>query len=264
MTLDTTPPRWKITIEYHGAPYAGFQKQPDIKTVQGEIERSIKAFCGLDVPITVAGRTDAGVHAHAQIAHFNLDYKNQDNSKRMIDGHSICKAINAHLFPEPISIIHAEEVGEDFHARFGAKTKLYQYRILNRPYGAALDKGRVWWFKKPLDIDAMKQGAKYFIGEHDFTSFRDTECQAKNPIRTIDKLWIEKTDILNGHMIDIFVEAQSFLHHQVRNIAGTLTLIGEHKWQPQDIKTAFEAKDRTAGGPTAPPDGLYLVSIDYN
>lgn len=258
------PIRWKITIEYDGTFFAGFQIQPDIQTVQGEIERAIKAFSGQDISITVAGRTDSGVHALAQIAHFDFLYQTSDGKPRAINGHELCKAINAHLINCPISIIHAEEVDEDFHARFGAKTKRYQYRILNRPYKAAIYYNRAWWFKRKLDVDKMREGAEYFLGEHDFTTFRDTECQAKNPVRSVEKFWIETSDMMNGQMIDFYVEAQSFLHHQVRNMVGTLTLIGEEKWQPEDIKTAFEAKDRTAGGPTAPPEGLYLVSIHYD
>lgn len=259
-----TSNRWKITIEYDGAPYAGVQIQPDIETVQGEIQKAIKAFSGHDITITLAGRTDAGVHAFAQIAHFDFDYKHKDGSVRAMTGHDICKAINAHLVPQPISIIHAEIVSEEFHARFGAKTKRYQYRIFNRPYDAAIHKGRVWWFKRQLNIEKMREGAEYFLGQHDFSTFRDTECQAKNPVRTVDKIWIETADMMNGQMIDVFVEGQSFLHHQVRNMVGTLTLIGEGKWQPQDIETAFQAMDRTAGGPTAPAEGLYLVSINYD
>jgi len=256
--------RWKITIEYDGAPYAGFQIQPDISTVQGEIQKAIKAFSGQDIALTVAGRTDAGVHAYAQIAHFDFEYKTSNGNPREITPHEMCKAINAHLINHPISIINAEIVSDNFHARFGAKTKRYQYRILNRPHKSAIHQGRVWWFKRKLNIEKMRKGAEFFLGQHDFTTFRDTECQAKNPVRTVDKFWIETTGMMNGQMIDFFVEGQSFLHHQVRNMVGTLTLIGEGKWQAQDITAAFEAKDRTAGGPTAPADGLYLVSITYD
>ena len=256
--------RWKITIEYDGTAYAGFQIQPDIKTVQGEIQRAIKNFCQQDIAITVAGRTDSGVHAYAQIAHFDLDYKKNDGSVREITGHDLCKAINAYLIHEKISIIDAVQVDEEFHARFGAKTKQYKYSILSRPFGPAIEAGRVWWFKKELDIEFMEQGAKYFIGRHDFTSFRDTECQAKSPVRTVDKIWFETEEILNGRLIHMFIEGQSFLHHQVRNIIGTLTLVGEGKWKPEDIQTALEAKERAAGGPTAPPEGLYLMSIHYD
>lgn len=255
--------RWKLTLEYDGRDYAGFQIQPDIQTVQGELEKAIKAFCQQEISITVAGRTDSGVHALAQVAHFDLDYKHADGSKRVMDGHAMAKAINAHLMPQPIVVVKAEAVADDFHARFGAKHKLYSYRVMNRPYPLSLDQGRAWWRKTMLDVEAMREGTKYFIGQHDFTSFRDTECQAKSPVRTVDALDIETRDILGGVEILFHVRGMSFLHHQVRNMVGTLTLVGEGKWQPKDIVSAIAAKDRTAGGPTAPADGLYLVSIDY-
>lgn len=256
--------RWKLTIEYDGRPYAGFQIQPDIETVQGEIEKAIKAFCQQDIQITVAGRTDSGVHAYGQVAHFDLDYKHADGSKRDMNGHEMAKAINAHLIPQPIAIIHAEEVDEDFHARFGAKEKLYTYRVINRPYMLALDQGRAWWRKTKLDVAAMQDAATVLLGQHDFTTFRDTECQAKSPVRTLDALDIEAKDILGGQEIIFHARGMSFLHHQVRNMVGTLTLVGEGKWTKDDVQKALDAKDRTAGGPTAPADGLYLVKIDYS
>lgn len=255
--------RWKITIEYDGRPYAGFQIQPDIETVQGEIEKAIKQFCQQDISITVAGRTDSGVHAKAQIAHFDLDYKHSDGSPRKINGFELAKAINAYLIGQPISIIHAEEAPEDFHARFSATNKHYTYRLINRPYGLALDEGLAWWFKRPLNVEAMREAAQVFIGEHDFTTFRDTECQAKSPVRTLDELSIESFDILNGQEIVFHAKGRSFLHHQVRNMVGTLTLVGEGKWTADDVQKAMDARERAAGGPTAPADGLYLVSIDY-
>ncbi len=255
--------RWKITIEYDGRPYSGFQKQIDVPTVQEEIEKAIHKFCQQKIDITVAGRTDAGVHARGQIAHFDLDYKTSEGSVRHISDFELCKAINAHLILQSISIIDAEEVPEDFHARFGAKQKHYIYQIINRPYGLALDQGLAWWVKKPLDVAAMQEGAQHLIGKHDFTTFRDSACQAKSSIRSIDELDIEGVPILNGQEILIHVKGQAFLHHMVRNIAGTLSYVGEGKWQPDDVKTALEAKDRTKGGPTAPPDGLYLNSIQY-
>lgn len=255
--------RWKLTIEYDGRPYAGFQKQKDIATVQGEIENALYKFCQQEMDITVAGRTDAGVHALAQIAHFDLDYKNADGSPRPMSGFEIAKAINAHLMPQPIVIVHAEEAPADFHARFSAKTKHYRYKITNRPYGLAIDQGFSWWRKGRLDVAAMRKAAKIFIGEHDFTSFRDTECQAKSPVRTLDVLDIETKEILGGQEIFIHAKGMSFLHHMVRNIVGTLTLVGEGKWNADDVQCALDAKDRVAGGPTAPPDGLYLVSIEY-
>jgi tRNA pseudouridine38-40 synthase len=253
-----------LTIEYDGRSYAGYQIQPDIATVQGEIEKAIYKFCQQKISITAAGRTDAGVHALAQIAHFDLEYKNSDGSDRSLDGFGLAKAINAYLRPQPIVIVDAREVSEDFHARFGAKRKLYTYRIINRPYGLGLDQGRAWWRKTHLDVEAMQEAAKVFIGRHDFTSFRDTECQAKSPIRTVDGIDIETCNILNGQEIIFHTRGMSFLHHQVRNMVGTLTLVGEGKWSVNDVQIALDAKDRKAGGPTAPSDGLYLVSIDYN
>ncbi len=250
--------RWKLTIEYDGRPYAGSQRQPDIETVQGEIEKALYKFCQKEIKITVAGRTDAGVHARAQVAHFDLDY-----GDRPLTGFDLAKAINAHLIPQPISIIHAGEVADDFHARFDALSKLYVYRIINRPYKLAIDKGFAWWKKKPLDLTVMRDATKILIGQHDFTTFRDTECQAKSPIRTLDELTIVSQEILGGQEILIHARGRSFLHHQVRNIVGTLSLVGEGKWSAQDVQTALDAKDRTAGGPTAPSDGLSLLSIDY-
>ena len=255
--------RWKITIEYNGHPYAGFQKQQDIETVQGEIEKSLYKFCQQKIDITVAGRTDAGVHARGQIAHFDLEYKTSEGADRSISGFELAKAINAHLVPQPISIIDAQIVSDDFHARFGAKQKHYMYRIVNRPYGLALDQGMAWWVKKNLDVNQMQKGAQHLIGKHDFSSFRDSDCQAKSPVRSIDEIYIESVPLLNGQEVLIHVKGQAFLHHMVRNIAGTLSYVGEGKWTADDVKQALEAKDRTKGGPTAPAAGLYLESINY-
>ena len=245
-------------IEYDGRPYAGSQRQPDRKTVQGELEKALTKFCQQEIKITAAGRTDAGVHAKAQVAHFDLDY-----GDRPLSGFDLAKALNAHLGSQPVSVIDAEKMDDNFHARFGALNKLYTYRIINRPYGLTLDQGFAWWVKRPLDIEAMRNAAQILIGEHDFTTFRDTECQAKSPVRTLDRLEIETIDILGGQEILIHACGRSFLHHQVRNMVGTLSLVGEGKWTKADVKVALEAKDRTAGGPTAPSDGLYLVKIDY-
>ena len=171
--------RWKITIEYNGQGYSGFQWQPDIPTIQGAVQEAIYKFCQQKISIVVAGRTDAGVHAYGQIAHFNLDYKTATGEDRPLTGFDLAKALNAHLLPQPISIVHAEEVNKDFHARFGAKQKHYFYRIINRPYALALERGRAWWVKPVLDIKVMNEGAKHLIGKHDFTTFRDSECQAR-------------------------------------------------------------------------------------
>ena len=255
--------RWKLTIEYDGRPFCGFQKQLDELTVQGVIERAIEKFCQKSISITVAGRTDASVHAKGQVAHFDLDYRDKDGKERSINGFELAKAINAYMLEYPVSIIDCQEVDDEFHARFSATNKLYTYRVINRPYGLALDQGLAWWFKRRLDIDKMREACEYFIGHHDFTTFRATECQAKSPVRTLDKFEIETRDILNGQEILFHIQGRSFLHHQVRNMVGTLTLVGEGKWQPEDIQAALEAKDRTKGGPTAPAEGLYLVRIDY-
>lgn len=253
--------RWKLTIEYVGTNYSGWQRQEEgVRSVQAAIEEAIRKFCQQDITIHVAGRTDAGVHAKGQVAHFDLDY-----GTRKLEGFDLMKALNAHLRPQPVGIIKAEIVPDDFHARFNAKNKLYQYRILNRSAFPTFEQGLVWHFKRPLDVPAMKEAAKHLLGHHDFTTFRDSECQAKSPDRTLDRLEITDKDYdeSGGREILIEAEARSFLHHMMRNITGTLVLVGEGKWQAQDVKTALEARDRTRGGPTAPPDGLTLVRVDY-
>jgi len=251
--------RWKLTIEYKGTEYAGFQIQENVPSIQGALQCALKDFCQRDIKVVCAGRTDAGVHAQGQVAHLDLDY-----GERPLSAFDLAKAINAHMMEEPISVIHAEEVSQDFHARFGAKTKCYEYRILNRPFKPGLQGDFVWWIKKPLNVTAMEQAAQHLIGKHDFTSFRDSACQAKSPVRTVDSITLETAPLLNGQDIVISVTGQSFLHHMVRNIVGTLTLVGEGKWHPDDVKIALEAKDRAKGGVTAPPQGLTLVNIDYN
>ena len=246
--------RWKITIEYDGRDYCGWQVQENMRTIQGSIEDAICKFCQQDIQIYGAGRTDAGVHARGQVAHFDLDY-----GDRPMDGFRLAKAINAHLIPVPISILKAEEVDSEFHARFHAVRKFYTYRIINRRMPIALDQGRAWHVKTELDVAAMQAAAQVLVGEHDFTSFRDSNCQAKSPIRTLDALEVEA----NGEEILIHAQGRSFLHHQVRNMAGTLSLVGEGKWTKEDVKAALDACDRTKGGPTAPAEGLYLMRIDY-
>lgn len=246
---------YKLTIEYDGTNYAGWQRQPDHPSVQEEIEKAIYGFCQQKVKLLVAGRTDAGVHALGQVAQVEL----AAFSKPM-EPFEIAKAINAHLRPQPISILTVAEVAEDFHARFDAKSKLYRYKILNRPSPATVDKKRVWHVKRPLDAKAMHEAAQILLGHHDFSTFRDSDCQAKHPMRTLDRLDVTQ----HGEEIHFEAEAQSFIHHQVRNMVGTLALVGEGKWTKDDLARAFEAKDRTQGGPTAPADGLYMVRIDYD
>ncbi len=252
--------RYKLTIEYRGSDYAGWQRQVDVPSIQQAIEEAIFGFYRKEVSICVAGRTDAGVHARGQVAHVDLG----EFSKPM-DEFSILKAINAHLRPQPIIIVGVEIVDDDFHARFSAVNKLYRYRIINRSGFLALDNGLAWHIGKELDIDAMQKGTSYLLGKHDFTTFRDSECQAKSPIKTLDRLDISVSnyDLCGGREIIIETEGKSFLHHQVRNIVGTLSLVGLGKWSPKDVKSALEQKDRTKGGPTAPADGLYLMRVDY-
>lgn len=247
--------RWKITIEYRGTQYAGWQIQGQgEKTVQGQIEKAIFGFCQQEIRVTGASRTDSGVHARGQVAHFDLDY-----GDRPLSEYDLAKAINAYLREDSISVIKAEKVSDDFHARFGAKQKVYTYSILNRPAKPAIDNELVWHLGRDLDAAAMQKAGNHLLGTHDFSSFRAIMCQAKSPIRTIDSLKVEKM----GDYLFIHVEGPSFLHHMVRNIAGTLALVGEGKWTPYDVKAALEAKDRAKAGTTAPPEGLCLMNISY-
>ncbi len=253
--------RWKITVEYDGTAFAGWQRQEEsIPSIQAAIELALKKFCQQDITIHVAGRTDAGVHAMAQVAHFDLDY-----GDRPLSGADFAKALNAHLRPQRISIINAERAAPDFHARFMAVNKLYRYRIVNRPAFLTFDHGFAWQIKKPLDAEAMHRAAQIFVGHHDFTTFRDSGCQSRSPEKTLDRLDVASRsyDAHGGREILIEAEGRSFLHHQVRNMTGTLALVGEGKWTPDDVRAALAARDRTKGGPTAPPDGLYLVRVDY-
>lgn len=253
--------RWKITIEYNGTNYRGWQRQTDdVPTIQQSIENAIHKFCGQNIVVTTAGRTDAGVHAHGQVVHFDLDY-----GDRPLNGGDLAKAINAHLRPEPIAIINAEEVDAEFHARFGAINKLYRYRMVTRSSPPIHHTPYIWHHKRALDVDAMRQGAKYLLGNHDFTSFRDAECQARSPIRTLDRVDITTRDydVYGGQEILIELEAQSFLHHQCRNIVGTLKDVGRGKIKPEGVKEILDAKDRKKAGMTAPARGLSLMRIDY-
>ena len=243
--------RWKLTIEYDGRPYFGWQRQAHGLSIQQEIEQAIAKFSGETVRLHTAGRTDAGVHALAQVAHFDLE--------RPSDGKVVREALNAYLRPQPISILAAEAVGPHFHARMSARRRRYRYVVLNREAKPSLDIGRVWHVPYRLDIAAMGEGASHLIGHHDFSSFRASECQAKSPIKTLDRL-----DIVTDDANLIFeVSARSFLHHQVRNMVGTLILVGRGKWLPEQVAQALAARDRRAAGPTAPADGLYLVGVDY-
>jgi len=246
-------PRYKLTIEYDGSPYAGWQRQAGLPSVQGAIEVAIAGFCGADVTITTAGRTDAGVHATAQIAHVDLEKAWPEDTVR--------DALNAHLSQagEAVSVLAAEQVAQDFNARFSALRRHYLYRILNRRAPAALDARRVWWMPRPLDTEKMHEAAQRLIGLHDFTTFRATQCQAKSPVRSLDVLDVTR----HGEMIEIRASARSFLHNQIRSFVGSLADVGFGRWTADDLQSALEAKDRARCGMVAPPYGLYLIGVDY-
>jgi tRNA pseudouridine38-40 synthase len=244
-------PRFKLTLEYDGSPFVGWQRQANGLSVQEVLETAVERYCQIKGQVQGAGRTDAGVHALGQVAHVDLPRNDRVEV--------VANALNAHLRPHLVSVLKAEAVPEDFHARFSAIERGYEYRILNRRGPAALDGSRVWWVAAPLDVDAMHAGAQALIGRHDFTSFRATVCQADSPVRTIDALSVSR----QADMVVLTVRARSFLHHQVRNIMGTLKLVGEGKWNPRDVARALAARDRAEGGPTAPPTGLYLTHVRY-
>ena len=243
--------RWKLTIEYDGLPFNGWQSQKDNSGVQDFFAAAIKNFSDEDVKIYAAGRTDSGVHALGQVIHFDL--------KRKTNANEIREAINNHLKPHPIAVIKAEEVTDDFHARFSAKKRYYRYDIMNRRPPLTLDKGKYWRVGQSLDVKLMIQASKYLEGNHDFTTFRSTHCQSKSPVKTIDSINIEQS----GLEISILISAKSFLHNQVRSITGSLKLVGEGKWESQKIKEILEKKDRTLCGPVAPSEGLFLTKVDY-
>jgi tRNA pseudouridine38-40 synthase len=244
-------PRYKITIEYDGTPFVGWQIQNSGRSVQGAIMAAIEAFCGAKVLLQGAGRTDAGVHALGQVAHFDLSNERETDTIR--------DALNAHLRPQPVAILSAEKVPDNFNARRSAIRRHYLYRIVNRRSDLALDRNRVWRVGRTLNADAMHAAAQRLVGHHDFTTFRSTECQAKSPLKTLDRLEVSRA----GEDISIIAVARSFLHNQVRSMVGSLVQVGEGKWNADDLSRALDARDRTACGPVAPPDGLYLVRVDY-
>jgi tRNA pseudouridine38-40 synthase len=244
-------PRYKLTIEYEGTGLVGWQRQANGLSVQEALEAAITRFCGEHVTVYGAGRTDAGVHALDQTAHLDLSTAVPPDVLR--------SALNHHLRPAAISVLAAETAREDFDARISATGRVYRYRILNRRAPPALERGRVWHIASPLDLAAMQQGARHLVGRHDFTTFRDSLCQAKSPLKTLDVLELHRA----GDEIHIEARARSFLHHQVRNMAGTLKLVGLGRWHPNDVARALAARDRRAGGPTAPAAGLCLVEICY-
>jgi tRNA pseudouridine38-40 synthase len=244
-------PRFKITLEYDGGGFVGWQRQTNGFSVQQALEEAITEFSGETVPVLSAGRTDSGVHALGQVAHFDLS--------RPWAADKVRGALNFHVKPAPVAVLAAEAVDDTFHARFSAKKRVYRYRISNRRAPLTVERDRAWRVPVPLDAEAMKEAAHHLIGKHDFTSFRATRCQAESPVRTLDELTVRRLD--DDIVID--ARARSFLHHQVRNIAGSLKWVGEGKWKPDDMKKALAARDRAAGGQTAPPAGLYLVEVVY-
>jgi len=244
-------PRYKLTIEYDGAPFVGWQAQANGRAVQQALSEAIMKFCGERVTVFGAGRTDAGVHALGQVAHIDL--------AKDWDADTVREAINRHLRPEPVAILDAELAADDFDARFSAVKRHYRYRIVNRRAPLTLERGRAWRVAVPLDADAMNEAAQALVGKHDFTTFRAAECQAKSPVKTLDELSVGR----DGEDIRIEASARSFLHHQVRSIAGSLKLVGEGKWTKADVAAALKACDRATCGPVAPAHGLYLVSVDY-
>jgi len=245
-------PRYRLSIEYDGGPYNGFQAQAGQPTVQGAIETAITAFCGETVRIAAAGRTDTGVHATGQVIHVDLE--------KIWPADTVRNALNAHLLGERVKVLEATVVDDDWHARFSASGRKYLYRILNRPAPPALLDGQVWHVKGPLDVAAMQEAAAYLVGRHDFTTFRDALCQANSPMRTLDVARVEAS----GEEVRLVFEARSFLHRQVRSMTGTLVQAGLGRWTPDEVRLALEARDRKACGPVAPSAGLYLTGVDYD
>lgn len=244
-------PRYRLTLEYDGSGYNGFQAQTDQPTVQGAVERAITAFCGETVRVAAAGRTDTGVHATGQVIGVDLE--------RAWPARTVMNALNAHLVGEAVSVLDCVEAEPDWHARFSATGRRYLYRILNRPGPPALDKGKVWHIRKRMDEEAMHEAAQSLVGLHDFTTFRDVNCQSKSPVKTLDVARVFR----NGDEIYLQFEARSFLHRQVRSMTGTLAEVGQGRWAVEDVAAALAAKDRAACGPVAPSDGLYLTGVSY-
>jgi tRNA pseudouridine38-40 synthase len=244
-------PRYRLLVEYDGRPFHGFQAQADLPSVQGALERAIRAFCGETLRIHAAGRTDTGVHATGQVVHVDL--------AKAWPAETVRNALNFHLMPDPVSVLSAEAASDDWHSRFSATGRRYLYRILNRMAPPALDQGRVWHVKKPLDAQAMHAAAQVLVGHHDFTTFRDLACQAKSPLKTLDVADVQR----EGEEVRLVFASRSFLHRQVRSMTGTLAEVGVGRWTIEDVRTALEARDRRACGPVAPAGGLYLTDVTY-
>jgi tRNA pseudouridine38-40 synthase len=244
-------PRYKLTIEYDGRPFVGWQVQDNGLSVQGVLAAAVEAFCGEKASVHGAGRTDAGVHALAQVGHVDLAKGWDDDTVR--------DALNAHLRPHPVAVLRAEQVADSFDARFSAIARHYRYRIVNRRADLTFDRGLAWRIAKPLDGAVMHAAAQRLVGRHDFTTFRHAECQAKSPVKTLDRLDVARS----ADEIAVLASARSFLHTQVRSMVGALALVGEGKWTADDVSAALAARDRAACAPVAPPDGLYLTGVDY-
>ena len=244
-------PRYKLLIEYDGAPFCGWQIQADQATVQGVLTAAVAALSGEHALVQGAGRTDAGVHARGQVAHVDLT--------RDWEADTVRDALNAHLRPHPVAVLSAERVGDDFNARTSAVKRHYRYVIVNRRADLTLDRGHAWRIPRPLDVAAMHVAAQRLVGKHDFTTFRSTECQAKSPLKTLDRLDV----VREADRVVVLASARSFLHNQVRSMVGSLATVGDGKWSADDLSRALEARDRTACGQVAPPDGLYLMQVDY-
>ena len=243
--------RYKLKIEYDGGPFQGWQRLPDAPSVQGALEDAVEKLTGVRSEVIGAGRTDSGVHAYGQVAHVDIE--------KPFEGWKLVEALNAHVRPHPVSVLDAEVAAADFHARFDATNRAYAYEVINRRAPLTLDAGRAWRVGRPLDVKLMDEAAQVLRGKHDFTTFRDTHCQAKSPIKTLDFAWVEGLE----EQVIFHFEARSFLHRQVRSMVGTLVEVGLGKMSVEDVAAALAAADRARCGPVAPPDGLYLVRVDY-
>ena len=243
--------RWRLTVEYDGGPFMGWQRQDHGPSVQQALEEALQRMTGEQAVFTAAGRTDAGVHALAMSTHVDV--------MKSLTPHRMREGLNALVRPLPVSVLDVGEVADDWHARFSCVGRRYLYRILNRRAPPALDAGRVWHIAVPLDVDAMRQGASHLVGKHDFTTFRSAQCQSDSPVKTLDSLEVDRA----GEEIHVRAAARSFLHHQVRSMVGCLAMVGRGQWEPGDIHRALEARERSALGFNAPPHGLYFVEAIY-
>jgi tRNA pseudouridine38-40 synthase len=243
--------RWRLTIEFDGGPFMGWQRQEHGPSVQQTLEGALERMTGEQAAFSAAGRTDAGVHALAMSAHVDVG--------RELTAHRLREGLNALVRPQPVSVLEVEPVADDWHARFSCVRRRYLYRILNRRAPPALDRGRVWHLAVPLDLESMREGAAHLVGRHDFTTFRSAQCQSDSPVKTLDRLEVSSV----GEEIQITAAARSFLHHQVRSMVGCLAMVGRGQWRPDDMRKALEARDRAALGFNAPPHGLYFVEAVY-